>query len=155
MADSSSLRKPTRSGVVRAAEKIARILPPTPLLPVDIRGQRVWCKAECLQPIGAFKIRGAWHRLSDLSDDERRHGVVAVSSGNHAQGVAWAARELDIAATIVMPSDAPRVKLDGTRELGATIVLYDRQAANRATTSQRGSSRRAVRLWSTPMPTHG
>ncbi|WP_305096301.1 threonine ammonia-lyase [Croceibacterium aestuarii] len=126
MADSSSLRKPTRSGVVRAAEKIARLLPPTPLLPVVIRGHRVWCKAENLQAIGAFKIRGAWHRLTDLSNDERRQGVVAVSSGNHAQGVAWAARELGIAATIVMPSDAPGVKLDGTRTLGANVVLYDR-----------------------------
>ncbi len=126
MANSSPLRKPTRSGVVRAAEKIARLLPPTPLLPVVIRGHRVWCKAENLQPIGAFKIRGAWHRLTDLSNDERRHGVVAVSSGNHAQGVAWAARELGIAATIVMPSDAPGVKLDGTRTLGANVVLYDR-----------------------------
>ena len=120
------MRQPTRQGVLRAAEKVAAILPATPLIPVEIRGQRVWCKAESLQPIGAFKIRGAWHRLSDLGEDERTRGVVAVSSGNHAQGVAWAARRLKIAATIVMPSDAPQVKLARTRELGAEIVLYDR-----------------------------
>ena len=120
------MRQPTRRGVLRAAEKVAAILPATPLIPVEIRGQRVWCKAESLQPIGAFKIRGAWHRLSDLDDAERTRGVVAVSSGNHAQGVAWAARRLGIAATIVMPSDAPEVKLRGTRELGAEVVLYDR-----------------------------
>jgi threonine dehydratase len=119
-------REPTRDGVLRAAAKVAAILPATPLIPVEIRGRRVWCKAESLQPIGAFKIRGAWHRLSDLDEAERERGVVAVSSGNHAQGVAWAARRLGIAATIVMPSDAPEVKLRGTRELGAGIVLYDR-----------------------------
>ena len=120
------MRQPTRQGVLRAAEKVAAILPATPLIPVEIRGQRVWCKAESLQPIGAFKIRGAWHRLTDLDEDERARGVVAVSSGNHAQGVAWAARRLKIASTIVMPSDAPQVKLARTRELGAEIVLYDR-----------------------------
>jgi threonine dehydratase len=119
-------RRPTREGVLRAAEKIAAVLPPTPLLPVEIDGSTVWTKAECLQPVGAFKIRGAWHRLSDLSDEERRRGVVGVSSGNHAQGVAWAARALGIEAAIVMPSDAPEVKLTGTRALGAQVVLYDR-----------------------------
>jgi threonine dehydratase len=120
------MRSPTREGVLRAAEKVAAILPPTPLLPVEIGGATAWCKAECLQPVGAFKIRGAWHRLTDLSDEERERGIVAVSSGNHAQGVAWAARKLGIAATIVMPNDAPEVKLAGTRALGAAIVLYDR-----------------------------
>ncbi len=119
-------RTPTAEGVVRAAAKIAAILQPTPLLPLEIDGVTVWCKAECLQPIGAFKIRGAWHRLTDLSAEERRRGVVGVSSGNHAQGVAWAARRLGIEATIVMPGDAPRVKLDNTRALGARVVLYDR-----------------------------
>jgi threonine dehydratase len=91
----------------------------------------VWAKAESLQPIGAFKIRGAWHRLTELSEQQRRHGVVGVSSGNHAQGVAWAARELGIAATIVMPRDAPAVKLDRTRALGAEVVLYDRATEDR------------------------
>lgn len=120
-------RAPTREGVARAAGKIALLLPQTPLLPLELpQGGTVWCKVESLQPVGAFKIRGAWHRLTDLDEQERRLGVVAVSSGNHAQGVAWAARKLGIAATIVMPCDAPQVKLDATRELGAQVVLYDR-----------------------------
>lgn len=119
-------RAPSRDGVLRAAAKVAAILPPTPLLPLEVDGVTLWCKAECLQPIGAFKIRGAWHRLSDLSAEQARAGVVGVSSGNHAQGVAWAARRLGIAATIVMPNDAPRAKLEATRALGAEVVLYDR-----------------------------
>jgi threonine dehydratase len=126
MDDSPAPRKPTRDGVLRAARKVAQILPQTPLLRAEIDGAEVWCKAESLQPVGAFKIRGAWHRLSDLDADERARGVVAVSSGNHAQGVAWAAARLGIRATIVMPNDAPEVKLAGTRALGAEVVLYDR-----------------------------
>ncbi|WP_374530471.1 threonine/serine dehydratase [Novosphingobium sp.] len=119
-------RSPTAEGVARAAAKIAKILPKTPLLEAEVNGARLWFKADCLQPIGAFKIRGAWHRLSDLTEAERAAGVVGVSSGNHAQGVAWAARRLGIAATIVMPVDAPQVKLAATRALGAEVVLYDR-----------------------------
>ncbi|QJQ33078.1 pyridoxal-phosphate dependent enzyme [Sphingomonas lacunae] len=119
-------RSPSREGVLRAAAKVAAILPPTPLLPLDLDGVTIWCKAEMLQPIGAFKIRGAWHRLSDLDEAQRRTGVVGVSSGNHAQGVAWAARRLGIPATIVMPNDAPRAKLAATRALGAEVLLYDR-----------------------------
>ncbi len=124
-------RKPSRNGVLRAMAKIAEILPPTPLLPLEVDGHTIWCKAEMLQPIGAFKIRGAWHRLSDLSDDERAKGVVGVSSGNHAQGVAWAAKRLGIAATIVMPENAPRAKIEATRALGARIVLYQRPGQDR------------------------
>src|SRR6188768_1841608 len=124
-------REPTRDGVLRAAAKVAELLPPTPLLPVAIGGATVWAKAESLQPIGAFKIRGAWHRLTDLGEDERRRGVVGVSSGNHAQGVAWAAKRLGIPATIVMPRDAPAVKLDGVKALGAAIVTYERRSGDR------------------------
>ncbi len=124
-------RAPTRDGVLAAARKISAILPPTPLLEFSIGSARVWAKAESLQPMGAFKIRGAWHRLTDLSEAERARGVVGVSSGNHAQGVAWAAARLGIAATIVMPADAPAVKLARTRELGAQVVLYDRMRENR------------------------
>jgi threonine dehydratase len=91
-----------------------------------VEGRTVWCKAECLQPIGAFKIRGAWHRLTDIPPRDRAAGVVGVSSGNHAQGVAWAARRLGIRAAIVMPVDAPAVKLAATRAMGAEVVLYDR-----------------------------
>ncbi len=119
-------RAPSLAGVQRAAAKIAVILPPTPLLPLDVDGVTLWCKAECLQPIGAFKIRGAWHRLADFSPADRAAGVVALSSGNHAQGVAWAAARLGIAATIIMPADAPAAKLAATRALGAEVILYDR-----------------------------
>jgi threonine dehydratase len=122
---------PTREGVVAAAKSIAAILPPTPLLPVEIGGVQVHVKADNLQPIGSFKIRGGWWRLASLSPEERAAGVVAVSSGNHAQGVAWAGRRLGVAATIVMPYDAPQVKLDNTRALGAEIVLYQRPAEDR------------------------
>ncbi len=100
------LRQPTAEGVALAARLVSEILPQAPLLPLEVEGRTIWCKAESLQPVGAFKIRGAWHRLSALTQDERAAGVVGVSSGNHAQGVAWAARKLSIAATIVMPVDA-------------------------------------------------
>ncbi len=120
------MHKPSPEGVARAAAKIAQLLPNTPLLETEVNGVTVWSKAESLQPIGAFKIRGAWHRLTDLSEEQRAAGVVGVSSGNHAQGVAWAARRLGIAATIVMPVDAPAIKLAATRALGAEVVLYDR-----------------------------
>lgn len=124
-------RTPTREGVLRAMAKIAGILPPTPLLPLEVDGQTIWCKAEMLQPIGSFKIRGAWHRISDLSEDERARGVVGVSSGNHAQGVAWAAKRLGLSAVIVMPSNAPQAKIEATRALGAETVLYERATESR------------------------
>ena len=123
---SYEMRGPTAAGVARAAAKITALLPQTPLFEAEVDGVTIWLKAESLQPVGAFKIRGAWHRLTDLSEAERKLGVVGVSSGNHAQGVAWAARRLGIAATIVMPNNAPQVKLDATRALGAKVVLYDR-----------------------------
>jgi threonine dehydratase len=124
-------RAPSREGVLRAAAKIAEILPQTPLLPLEVDGRTLWCKAENLQPIGAFKIRGAWHRLSDMTIEERARGVVGVSSGNHAQGVAWAAKRLGIKAIIVMPANAPKAKLDATRALGAEVVLYQRPGGDR------------------------
>lgn len=120
-------RRPTREGTLAAAESIAAILPATPLLPVEIKGVRAHVKCETLQPIGAFKIRGAWWRLNNLEDDH----AVAVSSGNHAQGVAWAAKRLGIRATIIMPRDAPDVKLANTRALGAAVVLYHRPGEDR------------------------
>lgn len=124
-------RMPTREGVEAAAAAVAAILPPTPLLPVEINGVSAWVKAEVLQPIGAFKIRGAWWRLASMTPEERAGGVVAVSSGNHAQGVAWAARRLGIRAAIVMPHDAPQVKLANTKALGADVVLYQRPGEDR------------------------
>ncbi|MEG3166041.1 threonine/serine dehydratase [Sphingomonas sp. PB2P19] len=140
------LRQPTRAGVRDAAEKIARILPPTPLFTAEIKGVQVAFKAESLQPIGAFKIRGAWHRLTALDDDARKRGVVAFSSGNHAQGIAWAAKRLGIAATIVMPSDAPRLKREGALALGAEVVTYDRATESRETIAARLAEARGATL---------
>jgi threonine dehydratase len=96
----------------------------TPLVLCRLQEDReIYVKPENLQPIGSFKLRGAYNKISSLTPDERSRGVVAHSSGNHAQGVAFAARALGVKATIVMPQTAPRVKLDGTRALGAEIVL--------------------------------
>ncbi|SEJ12151.1 L-threonine ammonia-lyase [Sphingomonas sp. OV641] len=125
------LRQPTRAGVRDAAAKIAAILPPTPLFVSEIKGVPVAFKAESLQPVGAFKIRGAWHRLTALEPNARSRGVVAFSSGNHAQGVAWAAKRLGMPAIIVMPADAPRSKVQGTLGLGAEVVSYDRLTQSR------------------------
>jgi threonine dehydratase len=117
--------------VVEAAQRIQGLVQRTPLLETEVRGTRVWLKCECLQTGGAFKLRGATNRLLQLSPEERERGVVAFSSGNHARGVAIAARRLGIRAVIVMPSDAPQVKVDGTRSEGAEIVLYDRRSESR------------------------
>lgn len=140
------MQLPTRQGVQNAATSIAQILAPTPLLPVDIGGVQCHAKAESLQPVGAFKIRGGWWRLSNLSPEERSRGVVAVSSGNHAQGVAWAARRLGIKAAIVMPRNAPKVKLDATRALGAEIILYDRPGEDRDEVAAREIEKRGAVL---------
>ncbi|WP_338245383.1 threonine ammonia-lyase [Aurantiacibacter hainanensis] len=142
MRDDQQDREPTREGVLDATRKMAEILPPTPLIPLEIGDAQVWVKAECLQPVGAFKIRGAWHRLSALDEAERARGVVAVSSGNHAQGVAWAARRLDMQAAIVMPEDAPPIKLERTKALGAEVVTYDRMTQNREEIAQTLASER-------------
>ncbi|MBO9706769.1 MAG: threonine/serine dehydratase [Caulobacter sp.] len=99
-------------------------------------GGRVFLKPETLQRAGAFKFRGAYNRLSQLSEDERKRGVVAFSSGNHAQGVALAARLVGCPALIVMPSDAPAVKVEATRGYGAEIRLYDRFTEDRIAIAQ-------------------
>ena len=99
---------------------------------VDARtGARVFFKCENFQRMGAFKFRGAFNALAQLPAEARRRGVLAYSSGNHAQAVALAGRELGIAVTIVMPQDAPAVKLEATRGYGAEVILYDRHAASR------------------------
>ena len=125
------MRLPTLQGVHNAAKAIASVVPATPLIAFEIGASCIFAKAESLQPTGTFKLRGAWWRLSSLSEKERACGVVAFSSGNHAQGVAWAARRLGMAATIVMPSDAPEAKLRRTRALGAEVVTYDRHSEDR------------------------
>jgi threonine dehydratase len=122
---------PTRDDVVAAAERIEGLVERTPLIESEVAGWRVWLKCDCLQTGGSFKLRGATNRLLQLSPEERERGVVAFSSGNHARGVAIAARRLGIRAVIVMPSDAPKVKVDGTRGEGAEIVFYDRRTESR------------------------
>ena len=129
-----------------AAAKIARVLPPTPLLQAEIGGATVALKAESMQPMGAFKLRGAWHRLTALDEAARARGVVAFSSGNHAQGIAWAARRLGIPATVVMPSDAPRVKRDATLAMGAEVVDYDRATESREVIAARLAEARGATL---------
>jgi len=120
-----------RDDVVQAAARIGDLVQRTPLLESEIDGTRIWLKCECLQTGGAFKLRGATNRLLQLSPEEREKGVVAFSSGNHARGVAITARRLGIPAVIVMPSDAPQVKVDGTRGEGAEIIFYDRRNESR------------------------
>jgi threonine dehydratase len=126
---------PSVIAVREAAARMANRIVRTPLLTcpeLDRRcGGRVLVKAETLQHTGSFKFRGALNRILQLKPDERRVGVVAWSSGNHAQGVAAAAGMFGIPATIVMPSDAPALKIDNTRKLGAEIVLYDRTTQDR------------------------
>jgi threonine dehydratase len=132
--------------VERAAERISGEVVRTPLLAVELQGVRLWVKAECLQQGGSFKLRGATNRLMQLDAGERRRGVVAFSSGNHAQGVAIAARKLGIPATIVMPSDAPEVKRDATIAAGAEIVAYDRATESREEIGARLAAERGAAL---------
>jgi threonine dehydratase len=120
-----------RADVEAAAERISGLVERTALIESRISGEKVWLKCEGLQTGGAFKLRGATNRLLQLSGEERKRGVVAFSSGNHAGGVAIAARRLGIPATIVMPSDAPAVKAEGTRGEGAEIIFYDRRSESR------------------------
>jgi len=120
-----------RNAVLAAAARIAGAVVITELREVSIGGHSVWLKCECFQTGGAFKLRGASNRLMQMSAEERARGVVAFSSGNHAQGVAIAVRRLGMAATIVMPSDAPALKIEGTRAEGAEIILYDRLTEDR------------------------
>ena len=127
----------TRNDVVEAAERIAGLVEKTPLIETRISGHTVWLKCECLQTGHAFKLRGATNRLLQLSEEERKRGVVAFSSGNHAQGVAIAANRLGIRAIIVMPADAPAVKMEATRSQGAEIIFYDRRTESREAIAQK------------------
>lgn len=121
----------SREGVVSAALRLEGVVRRTPLLSLTIGGADIRLKAESLQHGGAFKLRGAYNRLVQVAEADRPRGVVAFSSGNHAQGVARAARMLGMPATIVMPADAPSVKVEGTRALGAAIRFYDRMTESR------------------------
>jgi len=122
---------------VAAGERLAGLVEKTPLIETRISGHTVWLKCECLQTGHAFKLRGATNRLLQLSEEERKRGVVAFSSGNHAQGVAIAAKRLGIRAIIVMPADAPAVKVDATRGQGAEIIFYDRRTESREAIAQK------------------
>ena len=121
--------------IVAAAKRIAGHAPCTPLLNAPLldetAGRRVFVKAECLQRTGSFKYRGARSAISALPRNVKERGVLAFSSGNHAQGVACAARETGIPAVIVMPGDAPALKIANTRAYGAEVVLYDRATEDR------------------------
>ena len=135
MPSSPGTDAPGIADVLEAAERIRGVACLTPLLESpalnDRTGARLLLKCEMFQPVGAFKIRGAWNRMSRLSAGERTRGVLGFSSGNHAQAVAFAARRLGVAATIVMPSDAPAIKIARTRGHGADVVLYDRNREDR------------------------
>jgi len=128
---SSLSEAPDRDAILAAQSRIAGLVERTPLMESDIDGRQVWLKCECLQNGGSFKLRGATNRLLQLSEEQRDKGVVAFSSGNHARGVAIAARRLGIRAVIVMPADAPEVKIEGTRAEGADILFYDRLTESR------------------------
>jgi threonine dehydratase len=106
-----------------ARSRLDGIATRTPLIPLEHGGHTLYLKPENLQPIGAFKLRGAYNKIASLTDEERARGVITYSSGNHAQGVAYAARALHTKAVIVMPCNAPSVKLAATAELGAELIL--------------------------------
>ena len=112
----------------------------------DIAGRRILVKPECLQHTGSFKFRGGWAAVSMLSDAQLMNGVIAYSSGNHAQGVALAAKEHGAPAVIVMPSDAPKIKIDNTRALGAEVILYDRATEDRDEIGTRIAAARGLTL---------
>lgn len=135
MAASDDTRLPDLDDVRAAAARLLGHARRTPLLagtPLDeLTGGRILLKLETLQHTGSFKFRGAYNRLAQLDAEQRKRGVVAFSSGNHAQGVACAARLLGVPATIVMPADAPRVKMQNTLALGAEVVTYDRLRQSR------------------------
>ena len=133
-----------------AAARLRGVAHRTPIVTsrtLDARvGARVFLKCENLQRMGAFKFRGAYNRIAQLDAAERARGVVAFSSGNHAQGVALAAQLLGVPATIVMPEDAPASKLAATREYGAEVILYDRNTMNRGAIAERLAAERGAVL---------
>lgn len=131
----STLNLPTYEDVVQAAERISGVANRTPVLTSrtvnEEFGAQVFFKCENMQRIGAFKFRGAYNALSKFTPEQRRAGVVAFSSGNHAQAIALAARLLGIPATIIMPHDAPATKVAATKGYGGNVVVYDRYKEDR------------------------
>ena len=133
-----------------AAVRLNGVVRRTPLLSSpfldEIAGRRLLIKPECLQHTGSFKFRGGWSALSGLSPEQRERGVIAYSSGNHAQGVALAAKMHGCPAVIVMPSDAPELKIENTRAMGAEVVLYDRSSESREEIGEKISLERELTL---------
>jgi len=145
------LSAPSFAEIEEAAARIRGVLVETPLLEserLNARlGGRILVKAEGLQRTGSFKARGAWNRLSLMTDEERLRGVVAFSSGNHGQAVAWAGRRLGIRSVVIaMPADAPAAKIERTRGWGAEVVLYDRATEDREALGRRLATERGLIL---------
>ncbi len=141
---------PTYADVEAAAARLAGVANHTPVLTSrtvnSITGARVFFKCENFQRIGAFKFRGAYNALSHLTTEQKRRGVIAYSSGNHAQAVALAGQLLGVGATIVMPRDAPSIKIQATRGYGADVVLYDRAREQRDTIAQQIATQRGLEV---------
>jgi threonine dehydratase len=141
---------PTAADIEAAAKRLDGIAVRTPLINAPVLderlGARVFLKAETTQRTGSFKFRGAYNKISSIPPEQRAAGVVAYSSGNHAQGVAAAAKLLGMRATIVMPADAPRLKRERTAALGAEIILYDRDKEDRAAIAKKIVNERGATL---------
>ncbi len=148
MSSSLPSELPRFADVEAAAERLAGHAVLTPLVESPLLnerlGARVLVKAEPLQRTGSFKFRGAYNNISQLGDAERKHGVVAYSSGNHAQATAAAARQAGIDAVMVMPDDAPRIKIDNTRAWGAEVVLYERASRVREEVAKQIAAQRGA-----------
>ncbi len=140
----------TYNDILAARQRIAGVAHRTPVLTSrqfnDLVGCEVFFKAENLQRAGAFKFRGAYNKIASLADEERKRGVLAFSSGNHAQATALAAKLFGIPAVIVMPHDAPQIKVNGTRGYGAEVVFYNRYTESREGTGERISQERGLVL---------
>lgn len=147
---SSRLHCITAADISTAAEVIAGHAVRTPVMTSrqadHLTGARLFFKCENFQRVGAFKFRGAYNAIAQLSEAQRRAGVIAFSSGNHAQAMALAARELGVSATIVMPDDAPAAKLAATRGYGANVVIYRRHSEDREEITQRLAAERGLTL---------
>lgn len=133
-----------------AAERIHGHGRKTPMLSSpfldEIAGRKLLVKAECLQHTGSFKFRGAWSAISALGEAERKRGVIAFSSGNHGQGIPFAAAHFGAPAVVVMPKDAPSLKIENTRALGAEVILYDRETEDRDEIGARLAKERGLTL---------
>jgi len=127
----------TLTEIERAAQRIEGVVVRTPLVPYPPAGRELLIKPESLQPIGAFKLRGAYAAITALSEDDRARGVITHSSGNHAQALAYAARAVRVSAVVVMPRTAPAVKVEACRALGAEIVFVEPTMEARRTTADR------------------